>query len=206
MALVTDARLDKVIERRGHLLLTERYGEAVVIALEELDQYLAQGKPGWIERTEEFVTSHLRLSLVMVFFGVAGWSIVKEQARKREYAKVNSQLSELDRARAEALQGHFRALSCPICLESFQNCEEAHEETAPQDANATETPFLSQKGSDGLPLKLLRCGHVFDDTCWNEWINSGHHRKVGKCPICQQDVGERVHAIDEGNVRNRAET
>lgn len=52
----------------------------------------------------------------------------------------------------------------------------------------TTTSTRKMIGSDNLPLKLLRCGHVFDTTCWEDWVSSGHGN-INKCPICQQDVG-----------------
>ena len=125
--------------------------------------------------------------------------ILQEQKQRREYAKVASHLNELDRARAEALQGRFQAKSCPICLENFQ-CTQDHD----KEETRSEIETLTRKGSDGLPLKLLRCGHVFDDTCWAEWISNGHHGKVDKCPICQQDVGKSRVVVDEAPLRANA--
>merc|ERR1712124_125232 len=57
--------------------------------------------------------------------------------------------------------------SCPICLEDFSS---------------------TTHGSDGHPIQLLRCGHVFDKTCYQEWVSSGNG-DVTKCPICRIDVG-----------------
>ena len=52
----------------------------------------------------------------------------------------------------------------------------------------TTTRFVPTHGSDGLPLKLLRCGHVFDETCWKEYVTTGHG-DIRVCPICKQDIG-----------------
>lgn len=84
------------------------------------------------------------------------------------YAEAASQLSEIDRAQAEALQGRYEATSCPVCLESFKS---------------------STVGSDDQPIKLLRCGHVFDESCWSEWVSSGQGN-ITKCPICKMDIGQ----------------
>ena len=43
-------------------------------------------------------------------------------------------------------------------------------------------------GSDDKPIKLLRCGHIFDLSCWQMWVDSG----TGNpwiCPVCRQDIG-----------------
>lgn len=57
-------------------------------------------------------------------------------------------------------------------------------------------------GSDGLPLKLLRCGHVFDETCWAEWVTAGSG-DVTKCPICKKDVGDNSTGRDAPRARGR---
>jgi uncharacterized membrane protein YgcG len=59
----------------------------------------------------------------------------------------------------------------------------------------TEQPKL---GSDGKPITLLRCGHVFDQTCWLDWVHSGRGQ-IDKCPICKQHVdggaaGRSIHS------------
>lgn len=43
-------------------------------------------------------------------------------------------------------------------------------------------------GTDGKPIKLLRCGHIFDTTCWQMWVDSGQGNPW-ICPVCRQDVG-----------------
>lgn len=210
-SVLTDRRLDKIIDHMKPLLQRERYSEALIAAVQELDEYLAAGTPDWKERMVDFFVQYSGYLWLLGLFGFAGRTIFKDQQQRREYAKVSSQLDELDRARAVALQGRFQAQSCPICLESFQCCGVLREETtsesedADDDKNAAtdrenkENKKEVRKGSDGLPLKLLRCGHVFDETCWAQWVSSGHHGKVDKCPICQQDVGKN----DGGDTPNK---
>ena len=113
-------------------------------------------------------------SIIITFLwaaSVIGVGILQERKRKREqqiYAKVAVQLSELDRAKAEALRGSYqRTTRCPICFEEFSS---------------------NVLGSDGRPIQLLRCGHVFDKSCYEEWISSGYG-DVTKCPVCRADVG-----------------
>ena len=184
-AVLTDRRLDKTIEDMKPLLVKQQYGAAILSALRELDNYLIAGGPDWKERTWDFFVAYLAYFGILGFFALAAGVIIKDREQRQEYAKVASHLNELDRARAEALQGRFQAKSCPICLENFQDSEETS-------CHSSETQTLIRKGADGLPLKLLRCGHVFDDNCWAEWVSSGHHGKVDKCPICQQDVGKSL--------------
>lgn len=193
--ILTDRRLDKTIEGMKRYLSEQQYSTAILWALRELDNYLIAGEPDWKERAYDIIVSYIGYLLILGFAGLTAMGILHERKQRREYAKVASHLDELDRARAEALQGRFQAISCPICLENFQ-CTYIHN----KEETRSELETLTRKGSDGLPLKLLRCGHVFDDTCWAEWISSGHHGKVDKCPICQQDVGKSRVVVDEAPV------
>ena len=43
-------------------------------------------------------------------------------------------------------------------------------------------------GTDGHPIRMLRCGHIFDETCWRMWVDSGSGC-LDVCPVCRQDVG-----------------
>lgn len=45
------------------------------------------------------------------------------------------------------------------------------------------------RGMDRRKIKLLRCGHIFCDTCWKGWVHSGHGNPC-YCPVCRQDVGK----------------
>jgi TPM domain/Zinc finger, C3HC4 type (RING finger) len=205
-SVLTRRRLDKTIENMQPLLSKQLYGAAILSALRKLDNCLIAGEPDWKERTWDFCVAYSYLayfgilSLVAVLnpgwtiigaFAVLGimgffalnivWAIREAQEQGREYTKVASQLNELNRSHAEFLQGRFQAKSCPICFKNFQDREETS-------CINSETETLTRKGA----LKLLRCGHVFDDTCWAEWVSSGRHGKVDKCPICQQDVGKSL--------------
>lgn len=211
--VLRDTRVDAVIETMKPFLRQKQYDQAVLAAIAELDMYLAAGPElDW----EEWFANWFGTIVVFGMFGGFGICIYKDILDRRHYARVSTQLSDLDRARAEALQGTFKATSCPICLENFKKkeCTVVHEhesegEEAETAAASSEesTPLVDSEidpttagdesstddelvGSDGLALKLLRCGHTFDETCWQEWISSGNSHSIHRCPICQQDVGE----------------
>jgi uncharacterized membrane protein YgcG len=172
-SVLTDRRLDRTIESMKVLLQKKEYGEAVINALREIEFLIQLGEPDFRERVNDWIMAYTGVAWFAVIAGLAVRHIWKDQQTRRTYARVASHLDELDRSRAEALQGRFLAVSCPICLESFEPRAEGSN---------------TQKGSDDLPLKLLRCGHVFDETCWAQWVKSGQGN-VSKCPICNQDVG-----------------
>ena len=129
-------------------------------------------------------------------------------------------VEEYHRAQQLRQQYHIQD-SCPICLERFtfksspalplaaqmdhgcidngNNNNERNEELNDDHS----MPY--QLGSDQEPITLLRCGHVYDTTCWTKWIQQyycgdfcDHHHhhhyihnnqvptKLLKCLICQQ--------------------
>ena len=58
-------------------------------------------------------------------------------------------------------------------------------------------------GTDEEPVKMLRCGHIFDSSCWSMWVDSGSGN-TWVCPVCRQDVGrtkrgQRNNAEEGGN-------
>jgi uncharacterized membrane protein YgcG len=173
-AILTDRRLDRAIDRIKPFLRNQDYAKAALNMMEELGKYLDKGPPSTEERRQDMLETLIPLSFFATILGCAFLKSRSERREARAYAQLESQLSQLDRDRAEALRGKYQCTSCPICLENFADPVKGEEH--------------SSKGSDGLPLKLLRCGHVFDETCWSEWI-SGGSGNVTRCPICQQDVG-----------------
>ena len=165
--ILTDSRIDRIITGLKPILRQGRYGEALLETVDAIKSFLQQGEPSLYEKFMILLPEVIPFLVIGFFLLYVVVSARKQQRDQREYARVASQLSELDRTRAEALQGQYQATSCPICLEDFKSTTE---------------------GSDDLPIKLLRCGHVFDETCWAEWVGSGQGN-VSKCPICQKDVG-----------------
>lgn len=170
---LTDARIDRVMDTIKPYLRDEDYARGLLKLLNELDILLVKGPPSKEELYHDMLENLLPLCIFLFMAGAVGIKGWVQHRDAREYARVETQLSQLDRDRAQALQGRYKCTSCPICLETF--------ETSPGEEVPT-------KGSDGLPLKLLRCGHVFDETCWSEWVSSGAGN-IRRCPICQQDIG-----------------
>ena len=171
---LTDKRIDRVMDSIKPLLRDQDYAKALMVLFDGLNDYLLRGPPSNQEIYQDIVETLIPLSFFILIVAAIGFKGVQDHREARSYARVQTQLSQLDRDRAIALQGRYHCKSCPICLEKF--------ETNPvEDSPPT-------KGSDGLPLKLLRCGHVFDETCWSEWVSNGTGN-LRRCPICQQDVG-----------------
>lgn len=213
--ILTDSRVARIMERSVKpLLRQERYAEALLELIDSLDHYLTKGAPTKSELRQEWLANLVPIGFIALCLSMMGWQFRNERRETRNYAHVASQLTQLDRDRAEALQGRYECKSCPICLEEFQTEEEATAEAVGEaeagsvgeaggeeattgegattgdeavDVGTTSEQQRPTRGSDGLPLKLLRCGHVFDETCWSEWVSSGTGN-IRRCPICQQDV------------------
>ena len=85
------------------------------------------------------------------------------------------------------------AIQCPICLEPFEpdiatiDMEQSLEKHK-QRHTRIDSYGIPLIGTDDKPIKLLRCGHIFDMTCWQMWVDSGQGN-VLICPVCRQDVG-----------------
>eukprot|EP00526_Cylindrotheca_closterium_P012057 CAMPEP_0113659736 /NCGR_PEP_ID=MMETSP0017_2-20120614/32523_1 /TAXON_ID=2856 /ORGANISM="Cylindrotheca closterium" /LENGTH=463 /DNA_ID=CAMNT_0000574319 /DNA_START=47 /DNA_END=1438 /DNA_ORIENTATION=+ /assembly_acc=CAM_ASM_000147 len=183
--LLRNSRIDSIIQDLRPSLRQAKYGEGLSLAVELIGTYIQKGEPKW----DEWIWDYFRIEyLLLSGYGLAIYFSMRQARRRREaqrvYAEAASQLSAIDRAQAEALQGQFNASSCPICLEDFVS-------------NAI--------GSDERPIKLLRCGHVFDASCWEEWVNSGQGQ-VSKCPICKKDVGVGESSISAAAAGASGET
>jgi len=215
--VLTDSRLKKIIELMKPLLRQQKYGEALVFALNQLETYIKQGSPDFWEQVAVFFDEYGMIMLMATaIFSIMYW----QRLEVRKYAEVESQLAELDRQRALALQGQYQAKSCPICLEPFPDtaqCKIIKQSDSAEAPDLQESEALTQGdkhsssegnelrlGSDGLPVKLLICGHVFDETCWRQWVRNGQG-EVHKCPICKADVSGRKSPADENENRNRSE-
>jgi uncharacterized membrane protein YgcG len=224
----TNDRLQhKIIEQVMKPLLRQgQFAQASVQAINEILYYLqSAGPPSFWEIHSGAI---MTLSFIGVFASIVLWGEYKNQQDRKRYSQVSRHLNEIDQARAEALQGHFRCRSCPICLEPFQappppqpppppaiappkpasasaaesesiNTSSMDDSSSSSSSSSSSNSNSNSKnnenteqfklGSDGLPITLLRCGHVFDQTCWLEWVHSGQGQ-IDKCPICKQHVGE----------------
>lgn len=179
--LLTSGRIDRIIRNDMRAdLKRANYEAGLTKCIDAIVELLETGEEPSVfkKMLDKFFNTNAIVTFVwfIFVFGSGAFQRWKRQREQRIYAKVAVRLSELDRARAEVLRGSYqRTTSCPICLEDFSS---------------------ATVGSDGHPIQLLRCGHVFDKTCHQEWVSSGCG-DVTKCPVCRADVGlssDNVHA------------
>lgn len=191
--ILTQGRIDHIIEEMKPFLKDQEYAKALVNAIHFIIRYIDKGPPSFWEQYLSIIF------MVVIFGGVIGagkW----QQKKKTEYVKVKSHLDKIDHDKALVLMGKYECSSCPICLEDFKSPNEESGSfekkkgspptspvSKPDDTNAG-IPYI---GSDGKPLQLLRCGHAFDKSCWEEWTSSSS-RNIHQCPICKQDIGGSV--------------
>ena len=187
--ILTAGQLNRVIaEVMGAHLKQGNYGLGLTKGIDAIAELLVNYEEPVLDSEGNEPENWTEAFLVFAFgFGFL-YGRNKRKQEERIYAKAAAQLSELDRARAEVLQGSYQqTASCPICLEDFSS---------------------TKCGSDGHPVQLLRCGHIFDKTCYDKWVSSGKG-DVTKCPVCRADVGighedspichEVEHSLSEGD-------
>jgi uncharacterized membrane protein YgcG len=173
----------------------------------------------------------IAFAIFTFFFGA--WGEYRDRRKRWQYAESRSKLTAVEREKARLLQRDFQTKSCPICLDSFDYGEDLFleedennntsaaadtvvvdglEEERKKPASSS-SPFGTMKRVDsyGIPLhgmdrrkiKLLRCGHIFCESCWKGWVHSGHGNPC-ICPICRQDVGKSAKHKRRGRRNNSA--
>jgi len=193
-------RLEHVVANMKPSLRRGSYGDAILGAISDASAMLEAGPPDFQERFSDFVA---RFGVVIAFaaftFLFAAWGEYRDRRRRWQYAESRSKLSHHEREEARKLQKEYQTYSCPICLENFDvadiaKLEDEGNEGAGVGENGSggmrrvDSYGIPLSGTDGQPLKMLRCGHVFDLSCWTAWVHSGHGNP-NVCPICRMDVG-----------------
>ena len=151
--------------------------QAIVQAIHIIEKYIDRGPPSFFERNAGFIIIGSIVSAIVF----CAWS---SERKRKEYVKVQTELNKLDQAKALSLMGQYKCISCPICFHDFEQVknDSKEKESPPPSSNC----FL---GCDDLPIQLLRCGHAFCQTCFQDWTKSGS-RITHQCPVCKQDIGQ----------------
>jgi hypothetical protein len=177
--IITDERIERLTRQLRPLLNQKRYVRAISDMLEGLNFFILYGEPhGYCVRGWFLFGMGACLAVQ-----VALCSFIRMTYNQRLPLGRSSRerWSEMERDRAETLKRRFQADSCPICLGSFRRR---------RDDASDNSSFV---GSEGQPLILLRCGHVFDATCWMAWETTCFRSdSVVKCLLCRRTVHERA--------------
>ena len=195
-------RLERVINDIKTELRHKQYGKAIIHAINDLTFLLLEGPPTVSDRLNDFFG---RFGVVIIFaiftFIFAIWGEYRDRWHRWQITEDMSRLSQKEKIIARKLQIDYRCTACPICLEPFIKKEPLKKNSKRDGENKdgnSDSEQVAYIGSDGRPLKLLRCGHVFDQTCWKSWVSDGQGNPY-ICPICRQNVGgERFHLQHDG--------
>jgi len=156
------------------------YADALLSAINEVSAMIESGPPTASERAHDFFTRFgfvIAFSMVTFILALAGE--YRDRRKRLTNAENRSRLTSIEVEKAKQLQCEFKATECPICLEPFIN-----EESKLVRADTYGIPLY---GSDGYEIKILRCGHIFDFSCWSAWVDADYSN-ANKCPFCRQDV------------------
>jgi len=173
-------RLEDIVNGMKANLRNGNYADAILSAINEVSAMIDSGPPTASERAHDFLT---RFGFVIVFsmvtFILALAGEYRDRRKRLTNAENRSRLTSIEVEKAKQLQYEFKATECPICLEPFIN-----EESKLVRADIYGIPLY---GSDGYEIKILRCGHIFDFSCWRAWVDADYSN-ANKCPFCRQDV------------------
>ena len=210
-------RLEHIVANMKPDLRHRDYGNALLRSIDSLSEMLEAGPPTMSDRLHDFISRFgVVIAFAMFTFFFGAWGEYRDRRKRWQYAESRSKLSGVEKEKARVLQKKYNTRSCPICLEPFDgedleqtgqnNDSSSDPESAPlltackdgvDDVKKPASSSMRRVDSYGIPLvgcdgrkiKMLRCGHIFCDTCWKTFAHSG----VGNpciCPICRQDVGK----------------
>ena len=209
-SILTSSRLNTILNHNMTPYLKRGdYHTAVSAFINAVEEYFISGPPSLWEQYIDLVT-------ILGFVSLGFVNKYRESRNKRKYAEVYSKLDKLDKERALLLMGQYECTSCPICLENFQlgsvqcsndNNDKNDNINHPVDDDSTAKGNANSNdviGSDGLPVRILRCGHAFDESCWQEWILKGSKSSldVTNCPVCKMDLNSTSNSSSSSSNNN----
>eukprot|EP00956_Cyclotella_meneghiniana_P000002 scaffold23_cov29-Cyclotella_meneghiniana.AAC.2 len=198
-------RLEHVVQDIKPDLRKGNIGAALGIAIDELTHLLQVGPPSFLDRVDDFVERFgVVIAFTMFTFVFATWGECRDRRKRLFSAERMSRMTAAEKKRARMLQREFRSKACPICLEPFDTTNkqlDEDESSSTQHIKRVDSFGIPIYGTDNKPIKLLRCGHIFDSTCWSIWVDSGKGGNPWVCPVCRQDVG-RVKIRRSSQINN----
>jgi hypothetical protein len=178
-------RLEHIVSSMKPDLRRRDYGHALLAAIDDLSAMLAAGPPTLEDRVHDFMSRFgvvIAFAIFTFFFGA--WGEYRDRRKRWQYAESRSKLSAIDKEKARLLQKEFKCRACPICLDPFDSNDdfpmdndlskdvdvEDVKKKSVQDGGMkmkrVDSYGIPLRGMDGRKIKLLRCGHIFCDTCW----------------------------------------
>ena len=214
---ITDDRIDDIISLMRPFFRLVRYGDGIYHGIEKIIEYLEDGPPSTGDILGGYVEFLILTGFVLFFIITLWWErkkkfefvqlqsqlsrIDRDQALSlqgkyqctscpiclEDFQGVEPQ-DENDNITEHSTSMKRELVHVDENSEEQSNAdEESPDEVTENDQNPTSSTFIPTIGHDGLPLKLLRCGHVFCKTCWMDYITTGHG-DITVCPICKESV------------------
>jgi len=186
-------RLEKVENSiQNKLRSGVNYGDVIIGAINDISSLLNAGPPSAQEQVDNFI-SRFRVTFLFLFclFLYANLGNIQYRRNRWYFAERASKLDIVARERASKMQVNYKQQFCVICLNEFCSSSEIKNKKELKELDIYGIP---RYGSDGLPIKILRCGHIFDQSCWKHWIQCGIG-DVFKCPVCRLSIesNERMY-------------
>jgi len=114
---LSSSRCSKVVSKMGPLFGEERYGEALEIGLNEIEQYL-KGEPakGY---------SAIAVAIIIMVAAILVFMIYQAYKVEQERSKALRQVRQLENDRQKLMKNDYNITSCPICLEELEFPEDS---------------------------------------------------------------------------------
>lgn len=211
-------RLEHIVASMKPDLRHRDYGNALLQSIEHLSSMLEAGPPTMMDRLHDFISRFgVVIAFAMFTFFFGAWGEYRDRRKRWQYAESRSKLSGVEKEKARLLQKKYSTKACPICLEPFDGSdveepplqsntgslksESARKQNDANGDDACNKPVgkplprvdsygIPLVGCDGQKIKMLRCGHIFCDTCWKTFAHSPGCGNPCICPVCRQDVGK----------------
>jgi len=202
-------RLEHIVSNMKPDLRQRYYGSAILHAIHDISNMIETGPPTVSDRMHDFVSRFgvvIGFAIFTFLFGI--WGEYRDRRKRWEYTEKQSQLSKDDKKKARRLQLQFHTRTCPICLEAFPNNDTkklslsslaSSQEGDRNGMKRVDSFVIPVRGPDGRAVKMLRCGHIFCQTCWKLWIDSGNGNPL-ICPVCRQNVGKPNQSSCESEI------
>lgn len=191
-------RLEWVVSSMKDDMRRGDYYHAISNAIHDITFLLEEGPPTMSEKTMDFLR---RFGVVLLFSSITFFLAIcgeyRDRKKRCQEAERLSEMDDVERDKARILQREFKTDSCPICLESFHHVKD-WDRGLDRGMKRVDSYGIPLKGNDGKDLKILRCGHVFDYTCWRCWITSSSCSDPGICPVCRADIVKVRHESGHG--------
>ena len=178
-ARLTDATLDKIINRMKPHLKAGRWEAGFVSAVLDVSHVLSSGTVR-SDPSDEISWTGVGLFILAAF----GFAVFHHRNSKKahELTRGREALDSLIKDAKTAEHRVYMTTSCPMCLEDFAPEVELGDAAVPAPSSTVAADGNMQAG--GLLPKTLPCGHVFCEPCIRQYLDTA----ATSCPVCRVSI------------------